>query len=473
MNRHKNVLEVILELVSYALLSQNKYTFLIPEATNAVNEFYSFDFPDAVIKKTCNKMVSDKILSRNNQFSYSFVDKTKFNIDDADKVFTELHNIHKELCDALLAYANEKFGEFISENEDKDNIIKCLFDFVLYGKSNNPFHSRIVSSFLVSITDNDYYTSYLSNMRQALVLYQGICYSQNFNELGNWNRELSLFFNTDVLFSAYGLNGEYKKKLFDDFYQLASEININARNKKNRDIIKFYYFDQVKTEIDDFYYVASLVVQNKVTLNPDKKAMISIVNGCNKESNVLEKKAKFFSFLKNKNINLVTDIPDTRDYIVESSEIIKKLEQESIENNKPFDNNEVALAFTYLTLINAYRKGHSDCAFHSAKYFFVTDKSLTNYIATNPIVKFNEKDIPLATSIDFLTSKFWFSLNKSFSMGNRMITFDVIVRAKLVLESQLNDAIGECFNEIRNKIASGAITSAEAEQLYLSLREKS
>lgn len=201
--------------------------------------------------------------------------------------------------------------------------------------------------------------------------------------------------------------------------------------------------------------------------------MVLIVNGCRKESDILEKKAKFLSFLENKKITTIERHHNTDEYIIENNEIIKKLEEDSFKSGKTFDITEATIAFSHLTVVNAYRKGRSNCSFNSAKYFFVTDKSLTNFIAFNPVVKFNEHDIPLSTTIDHLTTTLWFSLNKSFSHGKKIITFDVMVRAKLALESQLNDAISECYHEIKRKLGNGEISTREAEQLYSSLREKS
>lgn len=463
---NKSLLQVIINLVSYALASKKQFSFSISDATTITNEFYSFEFPDAVLKRVCTKMVRDGILSKDKNAIYIVNNGFNIDIDKTEKVFSELHTVHDEICDKLYIYCQDTVKEL-----NKDEAINYLFDFILF-KTSQDKYSNSVSAFLLSIKDNEKYINYLNSIRPALIIYKGVCSSPVFSDQFKWNDELSLFLNTDVLFSVYGLNGAYKKKLFDDFYKMTKEINIASITSKNRKLIKFYYFDKIKDEIDNFYYMAGQVVQNRVTLDPNKKAMSEIVKGCRSESDVIEKKSKFINFLGTIGINYFNEDIDITDYIVESSEIKHTLRVDLQNRNIQFNEEEVDLVLSHLTKINALRKGKSTCSFGKANFFFVTDKFLTNYIASHEAVKFNSKDIPLSTSIDFLTAKLWFALGKCFSNKNNLAVFDVIINTKLAIESKLNDAIEVRFQKMKEKLKKGEITADEACRLYMNLREK-
>lgn len=464
---NKSLLQVIINFVSYALASKKQYSFSVSDATAITNEFYSFEFPDAVLKRACTKMVRDGILSKGENATYIVNNGFNIDINKTEKIFSQLRNVHNEICNKLYLYGKE-----INKEVDKNEIVSCLLDFILFDASQDKY-SNIVSTFLISIENDKKYINYLNSIRPALIIYKGICATPIFNEQSKWNDELNLFLNTDILFSAYGLNGAYKKKLFDDFYGMIKEINTSSLASKNKKLIRLYYFDKIKDEIDSYYHAAGQVVQNKTTLVPNKKAMAEIVKGCGSESDVIEKKSKFMNFLGTIGINNFNEDIDITNYVVESSEIKYTLGVDLQSRDIQFNEVEVDLAFSHLTRINALRKGKSACPFGKAKFFFVTDKFLTNYIASHEAVKFNPKDIPLSTSIDFLTAKFWFALGKCLSKERTWAAFDVIINAKLAIESDLNDAIEDCFQEIKGKLKKGEITKDEACLFYMNLRKKS
>ncbi|MDM8214882.1 hypothetical protein QUW15_01685 [Desulfovibrio piger] len=465
-NCKRNLLQVIVSLVLYALASKKQYSFSISEVTTITNEFYAFEFPDAVLKRVCNKMVRDGLLSKDKNATYIINNGFHIDVDDTEKVFLKLHDVHNEICNKLYSYCKS-----IRKDVDKDEIVSCLFDFILFDTSQGKY-SSIVSAFLISIEYDEKYINYLNSIRPALVIYKGICSNPIFNNQTTWNDELNLFLNTDVLFSAYGLNGAYQRKLFDDFYRMIKEINTTSLASKNKKVIRCYYFNKIKDEIDKFYYTAGQVVQGQITLDPSKKAMREIVKGCRTESDVIEKKSKFINFLDTMGIKCFNNDIDIANYVVESVEIKNILKTELQNNDIQFNEEEIDLVFYHLTNINALRKGNSACSFGKAKYFFVTDKFLTNYIASCEVIKFNAKDIPLSTSIDFLTSKLWFALGKCFSSEKDWAAFDIIINTKLAIESELNDAIEICFQNIKTKLKRGDISQEEACRFYMSLREK-
>ncbi len=68
---------------------------------------------------------------------------------------------------------------------------------------------------------------------KVVILYEGLKYNPNLNELGSWKNEYTVFLETELLFSFNGLNGEIFQKQFNDFHKYVNEIN-NASRKKKR-----------------------------------------------------------------------------------------------------------------------------------------------------------------------------------------------------------------------------------------------
>ena len=169
------------------------------------NEFYSFEFPDAVLKRACTKMVRDGILSKHKNAMYIVNNGLDIDLAKTEKVFSELRNVHNEICNKIYLYCKN-----IGEEVDNDKIIDCLFDFILSESSDNKY-IKTISAFLLSIEHDEKYIKYLNSVRSALIIYRGVCSSSAFSDEFRWNDELILFLNTDVLFSAYGLSGAYKK----------------------------------------------------------------------------------------------------------------------------------------------------------------------------------------------------------------------------------------------------------------------
>ena len=80
-------------------------------------------------------------------------------------------------------------------------------------------------------------------------------------------------------------------------------------------------------------------------------------------------------------------------------------------------------------------------------------------------------NVPLATTLDFLTNKFWYKLNKGFGNSNYPKSFDVISRAQILLSSQLNDSVVRKFDELQHQFKQGKLTETQAIATIVELRK--
>ncbi|MGN6510921.1 MAG: hypothetical protein ACTHLD_15755, partial [Chitinophaga sp.] len=275
---------------------------------------------------------------------------------------------------------------------------------------------------------------------------------------------------------AMGYNGVVFKQIFYDFYNLVVQINQKNRNRYGEKLIELKYFEESAIEVEAFFQTAEMIKRGSLNLDPSKAAMKEILNGCKTPSDVKIKKSKFDIELKQLGITLQefkTSVYNYPEYIVEDETIIADLKKQSNEKGRPFDENEYRRFCQIFTKVNYYRGGESKTKFENIGYIFLTANRFALYIGQHTKVKFKENDIPFATDIDFITSKFWFKLRKGFSeKENIPKSFDVVTKAQIILSAQINSTVSKWYNEMQYSYKEGKFTKEEALALSYDLREK-
>lgn len=72
----------------------------------------------------------------------------------------------------------------------------------------------------------------------------------------------------------------------------------------------------------------------------------------------------------------------------------------------------------------------------------------------------------------FLTNRFGTILNKGLSPNIRLKSFDIITKAQITLVSQVNDAIGYRFDEIKDRISKGKQALKQLKGIQQVLKKK-
>ena len=246
-------------------------------------------------------------------------------------------------------------------------------------------------------------------------MYSGIKYNTNLSEIGSWITDLTIFLETEILFHFAGFNGEVYQRLWLDFFNYIKEVN---RKHPNR--IKLKYFQEVKGEINKFFKKAEYIVEGKDKVNPRVTAMMSIIDGCSSKADVVSKKAEFYRQLGLASIKE----DDFSDYFneryhkhnIEDQNILLNLTKDlDIEDPSPY--------LRFLNFVSIRRRDANENNFDNIKYILLSGNSKTIRIAWNENIKAYGQ-VPLATTLSFLTNKFWFKLNKGFGQGNFPSTFE-------------------------------------------------
>lgn len=456
-DRNKDVFKVLSEFIDEIIVSKKQYKFDLTEITNLLNETYCFTIPEAVVRTSIKRL---KYVNRKKR-DYYVIDmpkESKYNLNFNQE---EIHTIDNIIIEPLFSYIEIKKNIELSEVE-KEKILQSFSSFLM-DDSLGEYYSEYISGFIIEKCQDKEFRNKLKMIREGVILYLGFQYNKNISDLGSWRTELTIYLDTEILFHFAGYNGIVYKSLFDDFYRYVKEIN----NKSKIKPIKLKYFREVKVEIENFFAKARDIIEGKSIVIPNKTAMISLINGCNVPSDLVEKKTDFYISLKNKGI-----FEEELFNYYEKSEHKHNIDDQNIIDTISSDfGYDISEHLRFLNFVSIRRKDSKSNDFANIRYIFLTGNSTTRKVAWHRQIKTN-REVPLATDLYWITSKFWFKLNKGFGEGDLPKTFDVITKAQLLLSADLNESIDGKFKELNNRFKEGKISKEQVNEQILILRSQ-
>lgn len=471
---YKSIPDIIAEFIRGAIVYENKYSFSSTELKDLLKKVYGFEIPESIVRTTLQNKFKNEV-TRTNNF-YHFNKEAGNGIQNIIKDLDAIENTQNIIIESLYSYIESKMKKKLTDS-DKDIVFKNFMHFLMDNGYSDSYSNEI-SGFVISNEQNIEFKSNLNSVREGLILYQGINFTADINEIGKWTDHLTIYLATEHLFNALGYNGILFQEIFDDFYKLVSEINVSNQNPKNpsKKTIELKFLQETKADIEHFFNTAEAVKKGTKQFDPSKLAMENILKNTSSASDIRAKKIKFDLDLKSKGImyqDFNFEINDIKEYNVEDEAVIQLLAVQSKEKNKPFNEDECREYFRVFTKINTFRKGKSNKPFEKIGHLFMTEKGFAKYLAHNYIVKFGEHDMSFVKDIDFVTTRFWFALKKGFSDKQTLPkSFDVVNKAKLILSGHLNSSLSNSYEKLVKQIKSGELSKEEALERSHLFREK-
>jgi len=470
----KNVYDVIGEFIKAAIISEAKWSFNSQDAKQLLEYIFDFEIPEAVIKLTLrNRLIKDNTITYSDGVYTYRPDLVKIGNNLSAEFEINKEN-YERIRQDLILYVESKSSKPLTQNEQDD--LNKSFNSYLLDDGISDTDSQYISSFILNNQDRVGFAESLNAIKEGLVIYEGIRYTGDLNELGEWKSALTIFLDTEYLFHSAGYNGTLYETMFNDFYKLVQEINSKSLRSKGERKINLRYFEETKNEVDSFFYVAEKILDGKASLDPSKPAMIAILDGCKAPRDIVAKKTKFFTDLKTQGIIIEEKVEYYKDhtYNVLDPSVLEKIKKQIEENDRTYNEEECVAILNLFTKINVLRKGKSDTWFEKVGYVLMTGKGLAHFLAHNPIVKTNERDIPYASDVDFITDRFWFKLQKSFNDKDALPkSFDIITKAQVVLSYQINNSISKEYQRLTDSYKLGKISKENVISLNYELRERS
>lgn len=470
---YNNITDILGEFIKGVIVTENKWTINSLELKHLLEKIYDFNIPEGVIRTTVKNRLR-KIISVENGH-YVFKNSIKEDFNKINEAYNSIRERQNKIVSQLISYVEKQENNTISEQEQGlliENFNKYLLDNGVTEK-----YSKYISAFIISNQNKNNFTNDLNLIKEGIILYQGIRYTSDINELGKWKTELDIYLSLEHLFNAVGFNGVLYKQIFDDFYNLVYEINSTNNSRRGEKLIELRYFEETKDEIDSFFQTAEKILNGHLPLDTTKPAMKAILDGCKNLSDIKRKKVQFETELNLKGISLkefkTTSIYKYTDFVVDDENVLEELKKVAESKNRSFDENLCRQFFKIFTKINYLRGGESKTKFEKIGSIYITGNRFGLFLAHNNKVKFEDNDIPFAKDIDYITSTFWFKLKKGFNKNSTIPkSFDIVTKAQIIISSQLNQTVLQEYQKLQKQLKEGILTIEDAKKLSYELREK-
>ncbi len=455
---------MLAQFIRSSIILSASWSFNVTECSASLEKFFGFKIPDAVIR-TCLK----KRLKREGELSLSqgiYTTTEKFVKNDSLKVdYSTIQSEQAFIINKLIAYVERVTIKILDETERRQ-LSEDFYSYFLGGLQPCD-NSLFISEFIVKDSSSVEFTEKLNRVEEGLILYSGICHSSNLANHEPWRNNFTILLDTEVLFYSQGFNGTLHKKIFDDFHALIKEINTRTAHDVK---IELRYFEEAKREVEDFFYAAERIVEQRQEPDPSKPAMINITNGCRSAGDVLLKKAKFYDELRRLRIQeeISRNYYEPPTYVIDDAHTIKLLQEEYPEINQE----KIPDVLRLFTKINYLRRGSSNQGLEQSSAILVSGKNITRALAFSKLVLQGPKQIPFATDMDYLTERLWFKLNKGFGEGKLPTSFDVVARAQVILSTQAGRKVAEDYKSLISQVNSGEMSIDSAGYLLSELRSR-
>ncbi|MBL4675507.1 MAG: hypothetical protein JKY70_04780 [Mucilaginibacter sp.] len=454
-NSEKDVYGIIAIFLNDVIRTNGLYSFDLSEVTHQLNISYEFKLPTAVVRTALGRL--DFLERQGVRFTVKDIGQILDTvIDDKQQ---EIASNNDAIVEELHKYIETKKNVILSEN-DKEKISHSFCSFLLDEQNGNEYIAYI-TAFILEQENNVEFRKQLDLIREGVILYTGIRYNHDLNDFGDWKNELTIFLETEILFHLAGYNGELYQILANDFLSYVKETNRKAGKK----LILLKYFEEVKTEIEKFFSKARRLLEGSEPPNPKITAMTSILNGCKKPSDILDKKSDFYTLLQQSSI----EEDKYKKYFDLENYRYNRVNQEIIDSVSDEVEKDVEEHLTYLNYISILRAGLQPKSFEASKVILLSGNSTTIKVAWNQLVR-EDGEVPLATHLSFITNKLWFKLNKGFGSNLIPRSFNIITKAQMSLSKALSDSVGGKFEELKNQFSKGNLTEEQARARIINLR---
>ena len=424
---------ILCEFAKNVIYNKQLTTFSPTQIKMELKNEYDFSIPEYVVES-----VIKKFCQKENSLYHPKEDFVSKGVNNEE--IEKIEKSHEVIVSKLYSYVEDRISKKLSDIE-KETLFQSFCSFLI--DDSNDEYTEYISSFVIQTQVDENLSRLLRTIKEGVVLYTGIQYNDNVSEIGSWKDDFTIFVEQEILFHLAGYNGVLYEQLFLDFFELIKEIN----RKALKQIVRIKYFDTVKNEIDKFFNIAERIVEGKDTLDCSNIAMTTIVQGCEHKTDVIAKKTEFYKLLKD---NLIHE--------EESSKFL----QENLKYNIYYEDNlkrlsadlpgrDIDWSLNLLNSISLIRNGNTS-GFEKSKCILLTGNSTTMAVAFHPLIKQNGV-VPLATTLDYITNKLWFKLNKGFGNNNYPKSFEIVTKAQIVLSTQIVGSVSQEFEKIKKEIS--------------------
>lgn len=460
----KDSYDVLAEFLRASINIKGLWSFTVEQSSTALKESFGFQIPSAVLKSCLRKRLKAEVELAHGVFTTT----DKFlKAESLQQEVAAAQGEQEEIVGQLVSFVNATNERGLTATEEE----QLRNDFHKYFLGGLAPGSNLlkINEFIVKKSIDPQFTQKLNHLEEGLILYQGIGHSSDTGTVNTWRTEYTIYLDTELLFWANGYDGILFKNIFDEFIELVREINTKASGGGK---LELKYFPETRREIDSFFSYAEIVVSGGRVSDPSKTAMQHLLNGCSARSEIVQKKAMFYSQLRRLKVSeeMERDYYNPPDYNLESNELLSCLATEYPDASV----DKISNTLKIFSKVNYLREGVSNVRFEQSKAILLSGKNLSRNLAFHTKVLHSDGAIPFSTNIEYLTERLWFKLGKGFGSGTKTpAAFDVVSRAQVIISTQISSKVSHEFKSLMSKIESGEMTTNDASYIVEDLKGRS
>lgn len=460
-NKNLDTYDLVAQYIS-AVIAQKQYSTFGPDIMQSdLKELYQIDIPIGVIRSVCRNRI-DGVTLKNSEFICDLLPK-----DEIEKEYNDLSADYDQLFTPLIVFIHKDTKDY------EDQTIKDRFaDYLVEGSIDDIKLNNLYAAFISSNQGNKDIRQKIDLLSSGLISYNGLSYTDTAGTSGAWTDKLTIYLDTEFLFSCAGYNDSYPHDVFLELYDLVKEINTSyrRRTKKEDNLVELKYFRDTRDVYLALINTAKCLKESNGVPDPSKKALLKIMSESATVFDIDTHRAKIDAVLKD-TYNIIYDDRDYNNIITDPRFIVydEKTVTEISDSFNPKKDETTTRKIDYYsrvyTIINGLRSGKNVGIFEQCRYIFLTGSRIGH--GTSKAARQNTKTVSFATDIDFLVSRFWFKLNKQLVSNQIPVSLDIVARSQAVLTREVSRKVKLLYEELKQK----DLSSAEQQSLYANLTE--
>lgn len=472
-DNRKDIYYILWDFSKCAIKKREMWQFTPSDLSKALIEDFDFNnIPEAVYKTLLRKQ-SDKTIQYvghdNGEATYrvmpDLINEIKAN-DNSEELSEQTSKFNMVVCELYSYFHNFEEYNYITNEQ----VIELLNKYLLGEHLPDDIVNKISEFVFKSNNEGKEYDIILNQIKEGFVIYDGICWSDNLNELGNWKYPITLYYNMDIIFYMAGYSGTIFKNVYDEMHELIKEINGKSAKNKNGKVIRTKFFPEVRKQIDNYFDCAEKIVCNEKNLDAKETAMHYIVTNGKTPSGVKKIRAELEDMLNAHGI-----VEDTKCSFYNLEQYANNIESESLiekytKGIEKYDKDKVERCIRRINYINMLRNGRTCDKIENCEYLLITRNRLYTLIDHDKESRLYKQFSRVLTP-ENLTSMFWFQLNKGFGKKNFPKSLDVLAQAKIIIAHQVGKNLASCYDRLLKEREKGTITEEQAVRQVAQLRQ--
>ncbi len=438
-NSGNDIFSIIAEFVKQEIISNGLTDFTEQQMHDLLLADNGFDVPQAVIHTSLKRI---PYLNRQQEGVVVSSELTQEVCSSFKKQMDEATEIRERITKRLIAFANNK-RDIALTKEQETELCKSFYTYVVDDKAPVSF-AELACSFILENKQDAELQKHLNYIREGAISFIGLTYYNNsYGTVDSFDNDIYIYLETEILFHMAGYNGLTYQNLFEEFYNQVSEINKQHQTKNGKKVIHLRYFSETLKEINDYFDQAEKIVRRSKSPDPSKAAMHSLLSGVSEPSGIAEKRREFDQLLKNHGIQYEDYSFDLSKkdgiYCIDYATFVK--------DKDPLIADKIYSDLTLLNWIYIKRDKRHIESFANIRAVLLTGNYRVMQLAMDEKLR-HPKGLALSATLDFLTTRFWFSLCRGLSKDCNLLSANVLTKARLALASLNCESIDKAYRNI-------------------------